>query len=114
MNQIRTVFGVVALVIALAAVITNALGILLTAVSGVLAAFSGGNGRIFGVIAIAVNMLFLAFVGPGILYEYSAQTGDFWFAEFHFLFGLQVFAAVFLASVFLWRESVVNGCDAHL
>ena len=108
--------GITAMIFAIVAIFVPVVGPYLTLVCALLAAFAGGHGLTYGVVAILVNILNVIFLSPslwitagmtaGMVEAEVAGGGSIVFAGMGILFiGAQVVAAIVLIIVHLiWRS----------
>ena len=96
------VMGILSIVLAGIAIFIPVIGVYLTVVSAILAAFAYGKSALFGYIAIGINFLSLFFLSPLLWVAASADNasenniaGLVWF-----LLAAQVLALVFL----IWKS----------
>ena len=101
-GSLGKVMGILAIVLAGIAIVIPVIGVYLTVVSAILAAFAVGKNAILGYVAIGINFISLFFLSPLLWVAASAENADenaiaglVWF-----LLGAQVLALVFL----IWKS----------
>jgi hypothetical protein len=104
--------GIIAMIFAIVAIFVPVFGPYLTLVCALIAAFSAGPGLTFGIVAIGVNVLNVAFLSPSLWLLATAAESNETGAGSDVLVGLgilfisaQVLAAIVLGIVhFAWKR----------
>ena len=104
--------GITAMIFAIVAIFVPIVGPYLTLICALLAAFSGGRGLTFGIVAILVNIINVVFLSPslwitaGMAEAEAAGSGSAVVAGMGVIFiGVQVVAALVLIAVHLvWKS----------
>jgi len=67
--------GIIAMVVAIVSIFVPIVGVYLTLLSAILLAFAAGEGFVFGMVAVGVNLISLIFLSPMLWVAGAAQQG---------------------------------------
>lgn len=91
--------GITAMIVAIVSIFMPLVGVYMTVVAGILAAFAAGPGITFAGVAIMVNLVNLVFMSPSLWITQASAHSSGGTGPGAFLVAVQVIAAIVLAFV---------------